>query len=214
MRKYFGITAAIVVVVAVLVIGTFAVAGATSQAWLLDNNLVMERTDSTGNDGQSGAVQMTPGQIRYWIADEAAEPPSGVTFSGSPDSWVINLETTDWTSDCEVRVGIWDGANFTAFSGQSQGSAIYLGSSIMKVQVQAGPTNVSQGNELALEIKNTSSSNTYSITTDGDSRLVSPGSDPGYPTPELTTGILLGVGLLGLGGFIFIKRKRAGKASN
>jgi hypothetical protein len=37
--------------------------------------------------------------------------------------------------------------------------------------------------------------------------VTSPQTDPGYPTPEIAAGILLGAGVLGAGGFILLRRK-------
>jgi predicted ribosomally synthesized peptide with SipW-like signal peptide len=41
---------------------------------------------------------------------------------------------------------------------------------------------------------------------DGGSYLVAPEGSPNYPVPEISSGLLLGLGLAGLAGFIFLKK--------
>jgi hypothetical protein len=66
---------------------------------------------------------------------------------------------------------------------------------------------VPAGDYLALKIANTSLVD-ESITTTGNSYLLSPETDPGFPVPEILTVALLGAGLAGLAVFIIIKRKQ------
>jgi LPXTG-motif cell wall-anchored protein len=64
------------------------------------------------------------------------------------------------------------------------------------------------GDYLALRVFNSSSSTPYTVVTDGNSWLSSPATDPGYPLPEMSALILLGIGLAGLGGYILVRRKK------
>ena len=49
----------------------------------------------------------------------------------------------------------------------------------------------------------------YKAELDSDSWITSPPTDPGYPVPELSTIILFSMGLLLLGGYVWLKRRRA-----
>lgn len=47
------------------------------------------------------------------------------------------------------------------------------------------------------------------VVTDGDSYVLSLSTDPGYPIPDIAAGVLLGLGLIVMSGFLVItKRKR------
>jgi len=66
---------------------------------------------------------------------------------------------------------------------------------------------VSHNDYLALRIFNDSGSS-HNITTDGSSSLTAPSGSPNYPTPEMPAVVLLGIGLVGLSGFLFVRTKK------
>jgi hypothetical protein len=193
----------------------------------------MEKNGGPGDNGQLGQVIIysaaessgAPTEA-IWIADQAAG--ADVTFSNG--NWVVDLVTdSDWNTqsqNCIVEIGQWDGA-FQVFSGTMTGlkfSYAYIHDNpdpalddslvgIVQVSYQTSAETVYSGNRLAIRIKNEDTNLTQHIiyTGEGDfaSCVSSPQTDPGYPLPELATGLLLGAGVLAIGGFILIRRQKA-----
>ncbi|MDD5093366.1 MAG: hypothetical protein PHV74_03165 [Dehalococcoidia bacterium] len=185
---------------------------------------------SADGNNNSVPVPANNGQVNgtaTWIADEAAKV--DVTF---PDGdWITKLciQGVDMDQDSDidqddadalsalisVRVGSWNGS-FNTFGLSSQGVMRWVtGTDIfrMEVQTQTGSEEVLTGDYLALEVSNSDQVKSYYVLTEGCSELQSPCSDPGYPTPEIATAILVGLGVLGLAGYVFIRRRSAGMAA-
>lgn len=193
------------VLVGVMVAGMTALAAASaSQYWELDSEAgvpdggsirQMERVGGPGDDGQSGSVDIPAGQSYVWIADEAAA--TDVTFPEG--DWVAYMcLATGWADECGVEVGTWDGSDFSAFSVNNQRMTWDNDKKFIEVKTQTGSETISEGEYLALRVTN-NASGARSVQTNGCSSLISPCSDPGYPTPEVATAISLGAGLAGLG---------------
>jgi len=193
-----------------------------AQVWQLDSENTtpghqLEKNNGPGDDGQTGKVWVPSYGSKVWIADQAAEV--DVTFAAD-GSWKIDLVTdTPWidenASGCDIRIGQWDGTQFTFFSSVFTMVSVTWDSSIGKyifvLKGQSFAETVDQGNYLAIQISNTDDIGHYIHTGEGDeaSTLTSPLNDPGYPIPELSSGILAGLGLTGLAVFIVIKRRKA-----
>ena len=176
-----------------------------SQTWYLDSAThsigprVMEKTGE-----QNYRVRIVGGSSKTWLSENPAQGP--VTF---PDGdWVIYLETDiDWSSKCEVQVGGYDpSTGFYPFTTIESGKSYASGMIMITLSMGASGT-VLDGDYLALKVKN----NYYDqfVYTNGDSRLISPPSDPGYPLPEIAAGILLFGGLVGLTGHVMFRRRKA-----
>ncbi len=218
MSKLFKWTGTIAVLVVILVLATTAMAaGATKpQTWFLDSEPGSEpyKMEKDGTQGGEVTVPAKSGPTlgsTIWIAKQVAE--TDVTFPSGDWETYLCLKT-GWAQHCAVQVGSWDGLTFTPFSTSDVDLTWGTKQNEITVMSQTGAETITAGHYLALKITNGVTTDPKVVLTAGCSRLDSPCSNPGYPTPELTTGILLGIGLLGLGGFIFIKRKRAGRASN
>ena len=191
---------------------TTMVLAAGSQTWLLDSETTtpgyeMEKKDGPGDDGQSGSVTIDPGNSTIWLADQAAV--CDVTFPGG--SWYIYICTdSDWGTQgnlCEAKVGGWDTTDGWYDIPATIGTMYYDGT-IVKVEFQADPATIYQGDYLAIEVKN-NDSGSHPVYTDGVSGLRSPDADPGYPVAEVVSGALLGLGLVGLAGYAGWKRRKA-----
>ena len=203
----------------ILVLTTaIAMAAAGTQYWNLDSETTaagyqMERTTGAGDNGQSGSVLISKGGNAIWLADEAAA--ADVTFSGG--NWTGILETNkNWAGKMTMYIGEWNGASFVPFSQAqvwSYGWTWYGVSGVIKVEGQLDSETVDKGNYLALQICNTSTTENYTIYTNGNSQLSSPEADPGYPLPEIAGGVLLGLGLLGLVGYVGLKRRAKSKSA-
>jgi Tol biopolymer transport system component len=186
-----------------------------SQTWYLDSETYlgpgpglllpagyfeMEKATGPDNDGVTGSVTLDTG-AGIWISDEASD--HGVTFSGD---WTVNLEVTylgDWT----IRLGEWDGS--TAFNEFNHVRTEPDDHGIINLTFNASGT-VPKGHYLALKIETNAGA---TVLTTGDSYLVSPTNDPGYPLPEIPSISLLAIGLAGIGGFLLIKRSRITRAN-
>ncbi len=221
MSKIFKRTGVITVVVLILVLGMTAVGYAAGgpDTWNLnssDHSQTGKVMETTG--GQSGCVTIPANDESVtWLSAEHASA-GGITFDDG--WWVIALhkcdsELSDWPGDwitCEI--GAYDGISTYDDFDANFFEMVDDENDYVEVKVQkTSAWTLDEGEYLYLKISNSDVSD-HQIKTNGDSELRTPAYDPGGFVPELTTGILLGVGLLGLGGFIFIKRKRAGKASN
>jgi hypothetical protein len=157
----------------------------------------------------SGSVVISSGATQIWLADQQAQ--AEVPFPNG--SWVIQLKTdTDWgdsvSSKCVMKIGQWNtSTGFASFQMTQAGQVIYYDpdTHILRIEMQVGPEKVDKGNYLALSIENQDSGD-HTISTDGASSVKSPNSDPGYPLPETAAVVLLGAGIVGVLGYIGIRR--------
>jgi len=163
----------------------------------------MEKATGPDNDGQSGTVDVNNGLAITWISDQQAE--ADVDLSGI---WTFNLATSDMWG-CHITLGEWDGVStfspfYATYSEPDEHGIMHFTADISAAVV---PT----GHYLALVLDYSGS--TGEIYTDGQSYIVSPTSDPGYPVPETPAIILLAIGLAGTGVYWLISKKRITRAS-
>ncbi len=208
--KGLGILGAALLVAALLV-GLTGVVLAALQVWYLNDTTTtpgyeMERESW---DSADSYVTLANGANVIWIADEAAE----VNVAFCAGDWETDLffETAPQTTadGLTVHIGTSTGAvaNFT-----SKGSLDHTcdGDKHQQPKISASAFTVIQDDYLAFRLYNNTGSS-VDVTT-GDvyqSRISGPECDPGYPTPELSTIILTGAGLAALGGFIWLRRRKA-----
>jgi hypothetical protein len=197
----------------------------------------MERMQGPFSGRQSGAQAFASNQSGVWIADELAQ--GDITFPSG--DWAVDLVSDQtWgshyvanpeydpddplsppdilVSDMQLKVGYTDNRTFTSFTdGARVDSAVsregdnYL--IVHCVFVGVSSEMVPRGSYLALYVKNNSTQtcNIYTGENHYASCLSSPESDPGYPAPEMAAVFLLGGGLIGLGGYILIGRRKAAR---
>jgi hypothetical protein len=180
--------------------GKLTVIPATGQTWYLYNDDIMRKSLTP-----TASITINPHAFRVWTADQKAW--SAVTF---PDgSWVIYLKTgQDWSGSCTAEVGYWNGS-FHPFTTGAPAKSWDSGTGILTIRAQAGSETINANDYLALRVTN-NDAGSHDVITDGNSWVKSPASDPGYPLPELASGILFALGLAGTGTFIIIRRKKAG----
>jgi hypothetical protein len=151
---------------------------------------------------------------KQWVVDQDAG--GAVTFPAGVWDFVLNTDA-DWRSACEITLNEVDGLGNpvgSAFSGTitshliSQSGSNYL----LGFEINAASVTIAPGHYLALTI-NTTDGQSHTIYTDGSSYLSPPEGSPDYPLPEMSAGMLLGLGLIGLIGFVLIRRRRVGAAN-
>ena len=209
MKKYLTIVVICLLISSILLLSVamVVIADAGSQRWSLDSEISsadreMEKSTSMGNDGQSGSVTVLSGDSVIWLADEVAAHDN--TFTDG--IWIARLRMGRiywWDRlQTKVRIGSWDPVTgmFTPFDNTTLSNISFF-RNVYEVQIQTQSETIPAQDYLALEFENDSLWRDYTVRTDGRSYLRSPGTDPGYPLPELTTGILFGLGLLGLFGY-------------
>ncbi|MFC2071780.1 hypothetical protein ACFLUU_03560 [Chloroflexota bacterium] len=193
----------VLVMVSLLALGTVNVAQAAfGQTWYLsgeqDESYLMYRGDPT-QDGNYIVWDDDSSQV--WYSDETAS--TDVTFPAG--LWNGNIEigeTDDFT--IRVEVGSYNGTTFFVSGGSDY--ADIDGEETGVFQIDASQFTVPNGDWLAVRTSDPSdeADDLPEINTGDDySYITSPSSDPGYPVPELSTIILLSVGLVGLGGYIW-----------
>ncbi len=188
------------------------------QNWRFDSvttapGYLMEKAKGPNDNGQTGSVTIAAGGSAIWMADQAAQ--ADVTFTGG--SWAFTIVTdSDWGtlgSLCNVEVGKWDGVSFVPMVPKHKQTSfsVSAGRQIILAAAQTGAVTIENGKWLAVKIINNDNKNHVVHTGMGvkGSNVSSPQTDPGYPLPELATAILLGAGVLGLGGFILMRRRKA-----
>jgi hypothetical protein len=209
-KKYFLIPVIILILSVVFITG-LAATTTTCQIWYLNSithstepHEIMQKAEIS-----TSMVSIGSGQSNLWITDEAAI--HDVTFCGN---WVIEVERypslPNWTDYCTALVGTWDPDSdvFTPFS--INGFTRVNPSSnpdIIRIVLKSGSNAVPEGSYLALEVTNNDSSGSHDVRTDGVSKMLSC-SNPGYPMPEIATGVLFFGGLIGLGAYIGIRRRK------
>ncbi|MFC1944837.1 hypothetical protein ACFLX5_05055 [Chloroflexota bacterium] len=204
------------IVLCVLFIPGTAVADPGSQVWYLDqdNHSIPKTkimTKSSFDDIPGNYVTIVHGESMIWLADEAAM--ANVTFPGGgwPGGvWIAHFLTDISGSgltfqDIGISVGLYD-STFHDWSFEECTMWTWHGN-VLHIELQRDPVTIKKGDYLALRIENKCVNAGVKIYTDGRSFLRSPCNDPGYPLPELSTLILIGSGLLGLGIYATLKRR-------
>jgi LPXTG-motif cell wall-anchored protein len=190
-----------------LILPTALVGAAGSKSWYLSDAghpVVANALDMGTNIPLStGNVNFNKESEHVWLADQAAQ--AAVTFPAG--TWTIVLKTgDDWYSDMQIQLGYWDGS-FNAFGGQTSSKISSVNGLItIEIQISFPSQTIDAGEYLGLRILNVGKNPHHILT--GESRIDTPPSDPGYPLPEWTSAILLGLGLAGIGGFVLLRRKQ------
>jgi len=181
--------------------------------WYLDtettpDNYEMEKSGGPGDDGQTGCVSIEPGSSFIWLADQAAI--ADITFPGGV--WVVEISTdSDWGKKgdkCEVSLGRWTNTGWIEITTTQTSVKWNNGQKFLTILLQADAVTINKDDYLALQITNTDTLS-HQICAGEHSYLKSPDTDPGYPVPELAAGILFGLGMVGLVGYLGLRRRQA-----
>ena len=185
----------------------------TDQTWYLDDtsadgNYFMYREDTTQT---AATVEIANLAQAKWRADEAAD--GDVSFPAGDWNVFVHLDPApDNNDDFTGKIGMFDywgsGGSWQSPDADWQGdgttqdfqATLSLGSFTVDdgKHLWFGITNMNNTGPPSLQLKVGS---TYSV-------VISPATDPGYPVPELPTIVLVTVGLVMLGGYYVVGRRR------
>lgn len=172
-----------------------------NQVWWLDSE-----TDAGGqpvmeNSGmQSGFIAIEKGATVLWYSNTTAS--GSVVFN--PGVWTLLLNTDELNGNYAIQIGEYSPATgFTAFNIPPE-TGKFQSPKILYITLPS--VTVPNGHNLALLITHSGWGGVY---TNHTSYLIAPFNEPSFPLPELASGILAGLGFLGLGGFIIIKKRQA-----
>jgi hypothetical protein len=224
MKRALLLIISIVALIAALLMGTSAVMADKekpgSQTWYLDgwagkatgvSSLQMVRYGTMHPDN----LTLYSGLEMVWVANMPAENDN--TFSDG--SWVLNLSTDkNWaqlnsdTPNITVKVGGHNPVTGEFYYFDTVvGASVYIGASklILVTLNQTATATIYQGDYLIARVMNNDPAGGHIVKFDGGaSTLISPISDPGYACPEIASGILLGVGLIGLVSYVAMRKKK------
>ena len=213
----------LVLVLGMLVLAMVQVVGAAGeQSWHLlgeDNkytgNATTDGTDHLIDCNMSKTLNATKTskslnytETMWWYAEYPAQ--CNLTFPAGGD-WIVRIDHEqrggwNWSADV-YKVA----SNDTAISFASETeNASNTKSGVTTITCHQGAVqtfNIASGDRLALRIKHDDSTEEvttyyYNASTGRLSNLTSPSSDPGYPVPELSSLILLSIGLLVFVGYV------------
>ena len=150
-----------------------------------------------------GTITVSDGSSTVWKANE----PATVDVGFPAGSWTGTIMLSEAFANGEtftVEVGSYDGSTFT-----SAGSKLINGdgSTTYSLSIPASAFTVQEIEYLALQIS-LSGANLVVKTGGGNSYIISPETDPGYPVPELPTLILFSIGLITLTGYVLLTKRR------
>jgi hypothetical protein len=225
-----------ILIITVLVLGilialpvstVFAEDNTGPQTWSLNSKLIkspsvyeMNKNYGPTDFGQSGQVSLNYLQKKYWVSDQKTQVdltfPSGV--------WMLQMRTdSDWGiqgSQCKMEVGEWNGTAFNSLTPAPQNitSTYNADTKYLVIRLnQSASITMLKNNYMAIKITNVDIDSHIIHTGEGiyNSFLRSPETGSNFVVlPEIPAGFLLGIGLTGLIGLIYIKRKSWIKHNN
>ena len=199
------------------------------QAWYFTNGSVTGPTGSGANytmamtkgvEGGDCTITLAPGERVRFCADQLAD--GNVSFpkgDWSVSYWLKQLHEYDSYKRLQIYLQVvYPNESYSTIDT----NYVQLGQTQILRELSfsmsdAGPFTVPEGGRFALEIEWVNNSATR---TSGNlelycnlpdrraSQVASPSSDPGYPIPELSTLVLLGVGLLMIVGYVALRKRK------
>jgi len=223
----------IAAVVLVSVVGT---ASAASQEWYLRdpdyggqvvNDGFKHSCDRTmsktpGSVSRDEAIRYHGGEweVAWWYAEEPAE--CNLSFgSGNWKAFVDYENNGNYTETLYIQIFKVDTeGNAVALTEEYQATGLTTGGldSASYTLTSTADNSIKKGERFAVRFRWDKDSKDFLEiqydnvkATNRSTRILSPETEPGYPTPELPTLVLFGTGLLALAGFVLYNRRKENK---
>ena len=175
---------------------------------------IMSKTEPSGDDMEQPIYYDMGFRVAWWYA----ENPAACDLSFGSGNWPVYVDyrnNTPYSSTLYIQIYKVDSSgNYTALTEQYAAAELAtggVGSSTFTLTGNADQS-LNEGERLAVRFR-WNQGGYFHIRYNGgegsgyNTYIQSPEADPGYPTPELPTIILMSVGLLGLGGYVWFKRR-------
>lgn len=196
MKKRVFITGILVILLALFsILLTASAVFAASQTWYLWNDHQLRTANPTG-----GSTVTVDSVGVIWQSEQSAQ--GDVTFGPG-----------DWTGDIGIQGGSPQNHNIMVEVGYVQDSTFYpqgtpAGTAANGNFVITAPGfTILDGDYLAVRVYDDDTTSIALQTGSGGSWINTPSTDPGYPLPELATGVLLFGGFGSLGVFIWWRQR-------
>ena len=193
--------------------------------WYLDNdlddspgwadNIMYQSPDGEPVNTEDLSVEVGSGEWVIWRADQPALVDiafvcgEDVTWDGKATLVKGDIELTDLTKNMVAQLGYIDGTGFTDVGNVTLSDGTEQGFGVVyHIDVGDGFV-VPEDNYLALKVINNNVGAINVRTGSGHSWLRAPSAVPQYPIPEIATIALVAAGLIGLGGYLGIRRRKA-----
>jgi opacity protein-like surface antigen len=180
--------------------------------WDLDNETTTagyEMEKSGTGQTQTGNVPIAANSGEIWISDQPAQ--CDVGFGG--DRWDLTLYRLNTASahNFTAYLGVWNETltSFRVIATSNPGN-FEAGKNYTDVDIHAPGFTVLNGEYLALRVNDTDGS-PLTVLTGGASYSASHityASESNFPVPELSTIVLMSVGLLALVGYVGLRRRK------
>lgn len=204
-KKVAGI--AVIVILLLALLPQVAI-GQTSQTWYLNNsNANSPYSLSQTSSPNSGDKNLSSSPSK-WISDQSAD--GDVAYNAGNWTGRLQIEPKDLsTSDIQIEIGYYTNSAGTGTFSSLTGSVVKTRSGTnVNFTIASGQFDLPQGAYLAIIITlNPGRTGTISAGA-GHSNFTTPEAEISPPVPELSTIVLFGCGVAGLGTFIFIRRKK------
>ena len=208
MRTRGGLT---FILVALLLVSSVTTANAVSQSWYLtdDSTGVPAGADYFMDKGSgTGTGDVPIGML--WICEWVPNEPAAVTCDMS-GTWKTHIEFSG-IPEAETAMFMAVLGVLTEGGGYTKGAAdkeLTSEDNIFDVDITTSDHEIKPGEYLFLDVMmEWGSGDEEIVVTNGESYISSPGTDPGYPVPELSSLVLFSVGLLAFAGYVLVIRRK------
>lgn len=154
-----------------------------------------------------GTVPIASGGNEIWTANESAL--CDVSFPAKAWTGVIYRNTNVGSHTYKTHIGYYDDTDNSYYSAKKS-DIVTIGDGLFckNFTISDAAFTVPENKWLALKVVNEEATKPLTVVTTGGSYVIYPEEVPAYPTPELSTLVLFSVGLLALGGYVVLRKRK------